>query len=482
MGSNPTPSASVLYMDLSFILKRVKGITLNSKEVKKGYLFFAIKGTRFDGHNFIREAEERGAYAVVVERPVSSKVPVIIVEDTRKALGKSAHEFFGKPSERLNVIGITGTNGKTTTTHLIEKILLEAGEKTGLIGTIYYRLGEKILGSGRTTPDQITWHRTLKEFYELGAKNVVAEISSHALDQYRVYPTRFEAVLFTNLSQDHLDYHKTMEDYFASKAKLFTEYESKVKIINADDTYGKRLLKITHGEIITYGKKGDLKILNFRTDFRGSALRIAFKGKEYEFSTNLIGDFQAYNLSAAIAYALWKGIEPDLIQRALKCVNVPGRFEVVHSDKFTVIIDYAHTPDAVENVLRTARKLSKGKLISVFGAGGNRDREKRPLMGKAAEKYSDLIILTSDNPRDEEPEKIIEDILDGISEKDKVIIEADRRKAIKKAIDMAKEGDMVAILGKGHEDYQEIKGVKYPFSDAQVVKEILGGDGCIGKD
>ena len=469
-------------MDLNLILKRVKGITCNSKEVKEGYVFFAIRGTKFDGHSFVKEAEKKGAYAVVVEKPVSSKIPVIIVEDTKKALGKAAHEFYGKPSEKLNVIGITGTNGKTTTTHLIEKILLEAGESTGLIGTIYYRLGEKILGKGRTTPDQITWHRTLKEFYDLGAKNVVAEVSSHALDQSRVYPTSFEAVVFTNLSQDHLDYHKTMEEYFTSKARLFREYRSKVKIINSDDPYGKRLLKSVEGDVITYGRNGDLKILDFQTDFEGSILRISFKGKEYEFRTNLIGDFQAYNLSAAVAYALWRGIEPGIIQKALKCVNVPGRFEVVYSDKFTVIIDYAHTPDAVENVLKTARKLTKGRLISVFGAGGNRDREKRPLMGKAAEKYSDLIILTSDNPRDENPEEIIKDILKGIENKDKVITEVDRKKAIRKAVELASEGDIIAILGKGHEDYQEIKGVKYPFSDAQVVKEILGGDGCIGKD
>jgi len=469
-------------MDLSLILKYVKGITFNSKEVKKGYLFFALKGTKFDGHDFVKEAQERGAYAVVVQKPVSLDIPVIIVEDTRKALGKCAHKFFGKASEKLNVIGVTGTNGKTTTTHLIEKILNEAGEKTGLVGTIYYRFGEKILGSGRTTPDQITWHKTLKEFYELGAKNVVAEVSSHALDQYRIYPTKFGAVIFTNLTQDHLDYHGSMEEYFESKRKLFTEYDSEVKIINADDPYGEELVKSIEGEVITYGREGDLKILDFKTGFKGSILKVSYRGKEYEFKTNLIGNFQAYNLSAAIAYALWKGIEPEVIQKALKCINVPGRFEVVYSDKFTVIVDYAHTPDAVENVLKTARKLTKGRLISVFGAGGNRDREKRPLMGNSAEKYSDLIILTSDNPRYEEPEEIIKDILKGIEEKQKVIVEPERKKAIEKALKIAKEGDLVAILGKGHEDYQEIKGVKYPFNDAQVVKEILGGDSCIGKD
>ncbi|GAB6065915.1 UDP-N-acetylmuramoyl-L-alanyl-D-glutamate--2,6-diaminopimelate ligase [Aquifex pyrophilus] len=460
----------------------MKGITSNSKEVKKDYLFFAVKGSRFDGHDFAKEAQKRGAYAVVAQKPLHLNIPVIIVENTRKALGESAHIFFGKPSEKLNVIGVTGTNGKTTTTYVIEKILETAGEKVGVLGTINYRIGNEILGEGRTTPDPITWHKTLKEFLEKGTSHVVAEISSHALDQFRVYPTEFEAVIFTNLTRDHLDYHKTMENYFLSKKRLFTEYTSKVKIINADDPYGKRLINEVQGEVITYGRDGDLRIEEFSTSLEGSHIKVSFRGKEYTFYSNLIGEFQAYNLGAGIAYALWKGIDEEIIKEALRCIRVPGRFEVVYKGAFTVIVDYAHTPDAVENVLRTTRKITKKRLISLFGAGGNRDREKRPLMGEASEKYSDIIILTSDNPRDEEPEKIIEDILRGIKERERVIVEPDRRKAIELALKTAEVGDTIAILGKGHENYQEIKGVKYPFSDAEVVKEILGGDGCIGKD
>ena len=466
-------------MDLRLVLDRVGGITSNSKEVKKNYLFFAIKGTRYDGHNFVEEAVKRGAYAVVVEKPVRASIPVIIVEDTRKALGESAHYFYGEPSRKLRVVGVTGTNGKTTTTHIIEAILNEAGKDTGLIGTIYYRFKDKILGEGRTTPEPVLWHKTLKEFLNLGAKYVVAEVSSHALDQHRVYPTKFRAVIFTNLTQDHLDYHGDMESYYESKKRLFTEYESDYKIINADDPYGRRLAREVGGEVITYGKEGDLKILNFDTAFGGSKIEVEYRGKKYSFETNLIGDFQAYNLAAAIAFALEEVIEPEVIEKALKNVKVPGRFEVVYSNRFAVVVDYAHTPDAIDNVLKTARKLTKGKLISVYGAGGNRDREKRPLMGEAGERWSDVLVITSDNPRDEEPEEIIKDILKGIKDKSKVIVEPDRKKAIERALKMAKEGDLVAVLGKGHETYQEIKGVKYPFNDAEVIKNLLGGDGCI---
>lgn len=466
-------------MDLKGILERVSGITSNSKEVKKNYLFFAIKGTTYDGHDFVEEAVQRGAYGVVVERPVRASVPVIVVEDARKALGLSAHHFFGKPSEKLKVVGVTGTNGKTTTTHLIETILNTAGRDAGLVGTIYYRFKDKVLGEGRTTPDPILWHKTLKEFLNLGAKYAVAEVSSHALDQYRVYPTKFRAVVFTNLSQDHLDYHGTMENYYESKKRLFTEYESDLKIINADDSYGRRLASEVKGKVITYGREGDLKILSFETTFGGSKIEVEYKGKRYAFETNLIGEFQAYNLAAAIAFALEEELEQEAIKEALRKVRVPGRFEVVWSKEFLVVVDYAHTPDAIDNVLKTARRLTKGRLISVFGAGGNRDREKRPLMGRAGERWSDVLVITSDNPRYEEPEEIIKDILRGIEDKSKVIVEPDRRKAIEIALRMAKEGDLVAILGKGHETYQEVKGVKYPFNDAEVVKEILGGDGCI---
>ncbi len=462
-------------MNLKEILSYAKGISSNSKEVREGYVFVAIKGTQVDGHDFVEEALQRGALYVLVEREVGIKDPRIIkVEDTRKALGELASLFYGKVSKRLKIVGITGTNGKTTTTHIVESILNKAGIKTGLMGTIYYRLGEKIYEyEGRTTPDPIKWHSTLKAMWEEGASAVVCEVSSHALEQKRIWGTDFYMVGFTNLSQDHLDYHGTMENYFLAKARLFEEYAYTYAVINEDDPYGKRLKAIAKNPR-TYGREGDLKILDFQTDFEGSRLRVAYEGKVYDFFSNLRGNFQAYNLSLGILVGFLWGLESQAIQEGIRQVQVPGRFETYKGKGFVVVIDYAHTPDALEKVLRTARALCKNRLIVVFGAGGNRDRTKRPLMGKTAEAIADLIVLTSDNPRFEEPMAIIEDILSGIENKGKVLVEQDRRKAIELAISMAQEGDVILIAGKGHEDYQEIKGVKYPFKDSEVVKEVLG--------
>jgi len=462
-------------MNLKEILSYAKGISSNSKEVSEGYVFVAVRGTQVDGHDFVEEALQRGALYALVEREVGIKDPRIIkVEDTRKALGELASLFYGEVSKRLKIVGITGTNGKTTTTHIIESILNKAGIKTGLMGTIYYRLGEKIYEyEGRTTPDPIKWHSTLKAIWEEGASAVVCEVSSHALDQKRIWGTDFYMVGFTNLSQDHLDYHGTMEDYFLAKARLFEEYAYTYAVINEDDPYGKRLKAIAKNPR-TYGREGELKILDFQTDFEGSRLRVEYEGKVYDFFSNLRGNFQAYNLSLGILVGFLWGLESQAIQEGIRQVQVPGRFETYKGKGFVVIIDYAHTPDALEKVLRTARALCKNRLIVVFGAGGNRDRTKRPLMGKTAESIADLIVLTSDNPRFEEPMAIIEDILSGIENKGKVLVEQDRRKAIELAISMAQEGDVILIAGKGHEDYQEIKGVKYPFKDSEVVKEVLG--------
>ncbi len=461
-------------MNLKEILSYAKGISSNSKEVREGYVFVAVRGTQVDGHDFVEEALQRGALYALVEREVGIKDPRIIkVEDTRKALGELASLFYGEVSKRLKIVGITGTNGKTTTTHIVESILNKAGIKTGLMGTIYYRLGEKIYEyEGRTTPDPIKWHSTLKAMWEEGASAVVCEVSSHALDQKRIWGTDFYMVGFTNLSQDHLDYHGTMEDYFLAKARLFEKYAYTYAVINEDDPYGKRLKAIAKNPR-TYGREGDLKILDFQTDFEGSRLRVEYEGKVYDFFSNLRGSFQAYNLSLGILVGFLWGLESQAIQEGIRQVQVPGRFETYKGKGFVVIIDYAHTPDALEKVLRTARDLCKNRLIVVFGAGGNRDRTKRPLMGKTAEAIADLIVLTSDNPRFEEPMAIIEDILSGIENKGKVLVEQDRRKAIELAISMAQEGDVILIAGKGHEDYQEIKGVKYPFKDSEVVKEVL---------
>ena len=464
-----------LPLELLEILPKAKGLAFNSKEVREGYLFFAVKGTRHDGHDFVEEALKRGALKVVVERDVN--VPAdrkILVKDTRKALALCANIFFGKPASGLKLAGVTGTNGKTTVTYILERIFSHAGQKVGVLGTISYRVGREVLGEGRTTPDPVTWFSVLSKMRDKGVQRVVAEVSSHALDQDRIWSTEFEGVIFTNLTRDHLDYHGDMESYFKAKRRLFTEYDYRFAVVNADCPHGERLIKELGDKVISYGKRGSLKIEAFETSLEGSRLVVSFEGDRLEVQTNLVGDFQAYNLAAGIAYALRAGMEPRVIVRALKEIHVPGRFEVYRSENLAVVVDYAHTPDAIRNVLETLKKLARGRVIAVFGAGGDRDKGKRPLMGKYAEELSDLIVLTSDNPRSEDPLKIIEDILSGISEKGKVIVEPDRRRAIEIAINLARRGDVVAILGKGHEDYQEIKGVKYPFSDSQVVRELLG--------
>ncbi|RMH03902.1 MAG: UDP-N-acetylmuramoyl-L-alanyl-D-glutamate--2,6-diaminopimelate ligase [Aquificota bacterium] len=456
------------------LLEKAKGITSNSKEVEEGFIFVAVKGTNYDGHDFVEEALKRGAIRVFVERDLPLRDSRIVkVEDTRKLLGELASLFYDEPSKRLRLVGITGTNGKTTSTHIVESLLNTAGIKTGLLGTIYYRLGEKIYEyEGRTTPDAVKWHSTLSQMLKDGAKAVVAEVSSHALDQKRVWGSRFFITAFTNLSQDHLDYHKTMEAYFLAKARLFTEYEYEYALINADDPWGQKLTSMAK-RAITYGKEGDLKVLEFETGLEGSRLKVEYEGKRHSFYSNLVGEFQAYNLSLGILVGFLFGLSAQQVQEGIKEVFVPGRFETYKGDGFLVVVDYAHTPDALAKVLQTAKKLTKGRLIAVFGAGGNRDRTKRPLMGKTAQDIADLVILTSDNPRYEEPMAIIEDILSGIEDKGKVIVEPDRALAIKLSISLAKEGDVVVIAGKGHEDYQEVKGVKYPFKDADVVKEAI---------
>jgi UDP-N-acetylmuramoylalanyl-D-glutamate--2,6-diaminopimelate ligase (EC 6.3.2.13) len=456
-------------------LSKIKGITQNSKEVQEGWVFVAIKGSSTDGHNFVQEALSRGASLVFVERDVGIKDERINkVEDTRRLLGELANQFFGRPSERLKVVGITGTNGKTTSSHLVESVLNAGGIPTGLIGTIYYRFKDKIYEyEGRTTPDPIQWHRTLKQMLEDGAEAVACEVSSHALDQRRVWGTKFFITAFTNLSQDHLDYHGSMENYFRAKLRLFVEYSQEYSLINIDDEYGRRILEELKGKAITYGREGNLRIIDFETSIEGSKLTLEWEGRTYKFFSNLRGEFQAYNLSLGILVGFLFGLDAETIQQGVKRVIVPGRFETFFKEGKLAIVDYAHTPDALEKVLITARRLTKDKLWVVFGAGGNRDKTKRPLMGKVAEKWADFVVITSDNPRWEEPEAIIEDILKGIEQKKKVFVQKDRKEAIKFALQNAKEGDVVLIAGKGHEDYQEIKGVKYPFKDQDVVKEVF---------
>ena len=465
------------------LVKLARDVTDNSNEVREGSIFFAIRGTRFDGHSFVGEVLKKKPLAVVVEKDYNpprevknSGVKLLKVEDTRRAFALACREFFNKPDEKLKIFGITGTNGKTSSAFILVGLLNGLNVPTGVIGTVEYRFDQKVYGKGQTTPHPKVWYKTLAQMVEDGAKAVACEISSHALWQRRIYGTRFEGVIFTNLSQDHLDYHRTMENYFLAKRLLFSEYTYKAGVVNGDDLYGRRLAKEFSLQSFGTESDNDYRILKKEVTLRGLSFELSTpKGEVFRFSSNLRGEFQVFNLAGVISLLLTLGFSAKELQRV--CQNlpqIPGRFEIVAEKPFTVIVDYAHTPDAMEKLLKAVVNLKPRRVITVFGAGGNRDRNKRPLMGAVAERFSDLVILTSDNPRFEEPSEIIEDILKGIGDRSKVKIQPDRKEAINLALKLAKEGDVVVIAGKGHEDYQEIKGVKYPFDDRKVVLELLG--------
>lgn len=472
----------------------IEGITDNSKEVEDNYAFFAVKGTKIDGHDFIVSAIEKGAKSIFfqnkdVYEKLKNRYPditFIISENTRKSLAKVANRFYDKPSENLKVIAVTGTNGKTTTTNLLNQYYTLAGYKTGLIGTINYSIGDEILDNGHTTPDPVKWFKTLKTMKDKGADVVVAEVSSHAADQFRVFSTKFSGGIFTNLTQDHLDYHKDMENYFLAKRETFNQIhqfnKDAVYSINIDDDYGKRVysylltnLKVKRENIITYGRNSeDFTILDYRLGLFETQFNFSYKGKVYNVYTKLRGVFNIYNLSAVISFLLKDNFDIEfLIENAKNLKPVKGRFQIVEGDGFIVVIDYAHTPDAIENILKSLLEIKKGKIITVFGAGGNRDKTKRPIMGKIAEKYSDLVIITSDNPRDENPEDIANDIFQGINDESKVSVILDREEAIKHSIDIAKEDDIVLVAGKGHENYQIIKDKILYFDDFEVVNKYI---------
>lgn len=448
-------------------------ITDNSKEIDNNTIFFAIKGVSRDGHDFIKEAFDKGAKFVVAEHYDIKIDNMILVEDSKKAFGECIKKHFDNPDEYLKIVGVTGTNGKTSTTHIVHAIL-STKYKGAIFGTMYYKFEGETLEATNTTPGVKTWFSLLSKAKNKNLDFVSAEVSSHALDQLRVYPTKFFATVFTNLTQDHLDYHKDMESYFQAKRRLFKDYNYEVCIINVDDNYGKRLYNEFKSKALSYGysSDADLQIAYFNQE--NGVLSFYYKNKEYTLKTHLRGKFQAYNLSAGVLLGLYMGFDINSIQEgilSLKAVN--GRFETIEFDNKKVIIDYAHTPDALEKLLKSAREITKNRLICVFGAGGNRDPLKRPKMGKIASELSDIIIITSDNPRFEEPMNIIKDILKGVEKDKNIFIEEDRRKAIALAIDISEQNDVIVIAGKGHEDYQEIKGQKYHFSDKEEILKII---------
>lgn len=461
----------------------VKGISCNSKQVSDNFVFVAIKGTREDGNRFIDEAIENGARAIVLEGSrvgeleSSKSVSFIRVKDTRRALARLATLFFGNPSLKIKVVGITGTNGKTTVSYLLEAALKEAGVQPSVIGTINYRFKDKIIPSKNTTPGPIELQSILSDMLKEGINYCLMEVSSHALDQDRTEGIDFHSAIFTNLTQDHLDYHKTLGKYFLAKAKLFKDINpNSFVVINNDDKYGLRLKKLTKAKIITYSieNKADVVAKDIKLDSLGTEFRLLIPGREIKFRSQLIGRHNVYNLLASLAWAFGAGIDISIIKSSLQGFTlVPGRLQRIDFEgDFSVFVDYAHTEDALKNIIQTLRLLSRKRIIVVFGCGGERDKNKRPKMGRVVSQLSDYAIVTNDNPRWEDPDEIINDIKRGIRKNNYCVI-PERRQAIKKSLSMAKAGDIVLVAGKGHEKYQIIKDKVINFDDCQVIRECL---------
>ena len=475
------------YKDLiNFKNVNITGISYNSKTTKKGDIFVCLVGEHTDGHEFAINAIENGAAALLVERKVEgTKIPQVVVSSTRHKIADIADRFYSSPSKGINLIGITGTNGKTTVTHLIQKIFEENGQKCALIGTLGYKLSSngEYRDAKHTPPQAPELQATLRMIKDVEKiDNVVMEVSSHALDQNRVGGCRFNGAVLTNLTQDHLDYHITMDNYFKAKALLFERLkEGNFAVINADDEYGDRFISVVPEgvKIYTYGvrQQSDVMAHNINFSLNGAEFTLVANAKEYKVNLHMNGMFSVYNVLAAVTAALAMDIDIEIALKALQNVKgVAGRFEVVVK-KPLVIVDYAHTPDGLENVLKSAREITPqdGKLICLFGCGGDRDATKRPKMGAIAQKLADKIVITSDNPRSEDPQVIITDIIAGLKSVDteNVIVEPDRGNAIALLKTIANNNDVVVIAGKGHEDYQILKDKTIHFDDREEARKVF---------
>lgn len=463
----------------------VTGLVVDSRKVIPGDLFFALSGSSADGHDFLDQAFKRGAVGAVVSR-ADEKCPIqqFLVEDTREALALASCEFYDYPSSKFPLIGVTGTNGKTTIAFLVRQLLAHEGIKCGLLGTVYNILGtEDVLPSELTTAQANDIQRLLARIYENGCRAAVMEASSHGLDQKRTKGCQFQVAVFTNLTPDHLDYHPDMEHYFQAKCLLFKELGKQGRaVIGWDDPYGARLASQIHGPLITYGEreKSAVRIVSWKPLDRGAAVKLSIFGTPLEAEVTLMGRFNAQNIAAAAGVAAALGIGPSRIAEALPSLQpVPGRMELVDlGQPFQVIVDYAHTPDALEKALKAVREHTKGKLVSLFGCGGCRYRLKRPAMGEISAQLADFTIITSDNPRSEEPGAIIKEIVEGAvhagaKRKKKFIAIEDRKTAINKGLDLMKPGDALLIAGKGHEDYQILPTGKIHFDDREAAREAL---------
>ncbi|MBA7530873.1 UDP-N-acetylmuramoyl-L-alanyl-D-glutamate--2,6-diaminopimelate ligase [subsurface metagenome] len=488
---------------LNFQDIEITDISYDSRQTREGHLFVAVPGSKSNGHHFIADAISHGCRAVVTRKKINlaANIPQIMVSDPRRALALLSSNFYNHPSTRLKVIGITGTNGKTTVTYLIKSILEAQGERTGLLGTIQYQVGDRQIPAPMTTPESYDLQKFLSEMLQVGVNYVVMEVSSHALTQQRVSQTNFTSAVFTNLTRDHLDFHKDIKSYREAKSLLFKSLRPDASaVLNKDDETSAHLARLTKAKVIWYGldSEAEVKAQVLQSSLTGMKLALTTPKGEFEINTPLIGRHNVYNILAAVAETLSLGIEPDIIIKGIEAVKtIRGRLEPVypvrsktprasapplagtsngvecHRD-FYVMVDYAHTDNALENVLKNLKPIVPGRIILVFGCGGDRDKGKRPLMGKVAEEYADIFVITSDNPRSEEPLEIINDIKKGLSQPSNAHTYPDRYEAIKYAISQARKDDLVLVAGKGHETYQTFKDTVKPFDDRAVVKEILG--------
>ncbi len=459
----------------------ISGITFNSKEVKAGFLFICISGFKADGHDFAAEAVEKGAVAILAEHEIEGiGATTVIVKNTRKATSTAAANFYDHPDKKLKLIGITGTNGKTTTTYLVKSVLEHSGKKAGLIGTNQNLIGQTVLPSHHTTPDFIELMELLAAMVKEGAEYAVMEVSSHSLALDRVSACKFEVGAFTNITQDHLDFHKTMENYLEAKSKLFSL--CRIGVINNDVEAAEYLKDKAKNceKVITYGKNkaGDVKADNVELCADGVKFDLTYGGETVKISLGIPGEFSVYNALTAISICIGLGFTlSDIAEGISEADGVKGRIEVVKTNTdYTVIIDYAHTPDGLLNIINAIRGFAKGRIVTLFGCGGDRDRTKRPVMGKIAGELSDFCIVTSDNPRSENPGDIIKDILVGIDETDcEYEVVENRFDAIEYALDHAKKDDIILLAGKGHETYQILKDRTIVFDEREIVQKLIGG-------
>lgn len=473
-------------MNLPMYDIEIKGIEMDSRFVKDGDIFVCIPGFTVDGHDFAEEAVRRGASAIVAERPLPgiNQVPVITVADTPRALSMLAGEYYNHPTRKLPLIGVTGTNGKTTVTYLLETIFRAHHKKTGIIGTIQMKIGEKTHPVANTTPDALYLQKVFSQMVEEGVDQAIMEVSSHALDLGRVYGCDYDIAIFTNLSQDHLDYHKDFQDYLRAKSLLFAQMGNsyhrgaeKFAVINEDDASSDLLKRSTAQHVLTYGCKNEAMVMAKEIELSavGTTFNLITPIGSIFINSRLIGMFNIYNMLAASAAAIASEIPLETIKIALEEISgVNGRFEpVVEGQDYAVIVDYAHTPDSLENVLQTSRGFAKNKVYVVVGCGGDRDRTKRPLMAGIALEYADHAIFTSDNPRTEDPVQILKDMTEGLGDSKNYEVIEDRKEAIHKAIRSAGKDDIVLIAGKGHETYQIIGHTKYDFDDREIARSAI---------